>query len=70
MNKLRRAGLCYGFHDLLSTIADALEKEGTNMPPEVNVQLRHVAEGLRNAPKRDLNKNIVAIDMFGSSRDR
>ena len=58
MNKIRRAGVIYGFHELLYGLANTLEQEGSNMAAEVTVQLRHVAEGLRNAPNRDLNKNI------------
>lgn len=58
---MRRAGIIYGFHELLNALATTLEKEGEHMSAEVNVQLRHVAEGLRHAPKRDLSKNIVAI---------
>lgn len=49
---------------MLHGLAKILENEGNNMTTEVSVQLRHVAEGLRNAPNRDLNKNIVAINLF------
>lgn len=64
MNKIRRAGVIYSFHEMLHGLAKTLENEGSNMSAEVSVQLRHVAEGLRNAPNRDLNKNIVAINLF------
>lgn len=56
--------MMYGFYDLLNALADALENESTNMKPEVVVQLRHVAEGLRNAPTREVNTNILAINTF------
>jgi len=69
VNKIRRAGIIYGFHELLNALATTLEKEGDGMSQEVNVQLRHVAEGLRNAPKRDLSKNIVAISFRKKSAD-
>jgi len=64
VNKLRRAGVIYGFHEMLNGLASTLENEGINMSTEVSVQLRHVAEGLRNASTRELNKNIIAINMF------
>jgi len=64
VNKMRRAGIMYGFHNMLFSLADALEKEGEQMKPEVVVQLRHVAEGLRNAPARDVDTNILAINTF------
>ena len=66
---MRRAGIIYGFHELLNALATTLEKEGDDMSQEVNVQLRHVAEGLRNAPKRDLSKNIIAISFRKKSAD-
>lgn len=69
VNKIRRAGIIYGFHELLNALATTLEKEGESMAAEVNVQLRHVAEGLRNAPKRDLSKNIIAIAFRKKSSD-
>ncbi|XP_065672725.1 integrator complex subunit 14 [Hydra vulgaris] len=64
VNKLRKAGVAYGFHGLLVSLALTLEQEAENMKPEIQVQLRHVAEGLRNASNREMNKNIVAINMF------
>lgn len=69
VNKIRRAGIIYGFHELLNSLAKTLEKEGENVPTEVNVQLRHVAEGLRNAPKRDLSKNIIPISFRKKTGD-
>ena len=54
----------YGFHELLNELATSLENEGSRMQAEANVQLRHVAEGLRNAPLREVNKNIIAVNMF------
>lgn len=69
MNKLRRAGVIYSFHDLLNALASTLEKEGENSSTEVSVQLRHVAEGLRNSPNRDLNKNIIPITFRKKSSD-
>lgn len=64
VNKIRRAGMMYGFHEMLFSLAQALEKESESMKPEVVVQLRHVAEGLRNSPSRDVTTNILAINTF------
>lgn len=64
VNRIRRAGVIYGFHELLYELAITLESEAARMSPEAIVQLRHVAEGLRNAPYREVNKNIIAINMF------
>eukprot|EP00794_Sanderia_malayensis_P009782 gene9782-10781_t len=58
LNRLRRAGLCYSFHQLLFHVADLLEKEARGASNEVARQLMNAASELRLAPKRGLARNI------------
>ena len=62
LNRLRRAGLCYSFHQLLYHVADLLEKEARNSSNEIARQLVNAASEMRMAPKRDLGRNIGPTD--------
>jgi hypothetical protein len=65
LNRIRKAALSIGFHELLDGIASIFEKECALLPgsahPECAVQLAHAALELRKAQAYDPESNIIAV---------
>uniref|UniRef100_K1R957 UPF0464 protein C15orf44-like protein n=1 Tax=Magallana gigas TaxID=29159 RepID=K1R957_MAGGI len=58
LNRLRRAALSFGFHDLFEAMASMLDRECTMLPgsahPDAALQLTHAANVLRNEMATDI----------------
>ncbi|GIY52456.1 integrator complex subunit 14 [Caerostris darwini] len=64
LNRLRRAALSFGFHELLEGMATILDRECTLLPgsahPDAALQLTHCANALRNN-SRDYNAPVLPL---------
>lgn len=64
LNRLRRAALSFGFHELLEGMATILDRECTLLPgsahPDAALQLTHCANALRNNSK-DYNTPVLPL---------
>lgn len=74
MNRIRRAALSFGFHELLEAIAMMLERECTLLPgtahPSAALQLTHAANGLRLPAAVDISHTIMPLQTNFASGDR
>ncbi|KAK2143093.1 hypothetical protein LSH36_878g01004 [Paralvinella palmiformis] len=65
LNRLRRAALAYGFHDLMSAVAQLLQRECTMLPgnahPDAALQLTHASNSLKNDKSKDVIQNILPL---------
>lgn len=65
LNRLRRAALSFGFHDLLEAMASMLDRECTMLPgsahPDAALQLTHAANALRNENATDISEMILPL---------
>lgn len=72
LNRLRKAALAFGFHELLDGVASILERECTMLPgtshPEAALQLSHAAQELRNAKGYDVSIMPLKTDFKYHSR--
>ncbi len=62
LNRLKRAALCVGFHELLEGLASTFERECRTLPgnahPDCALQLSHAADELRKESALDLELEI------------
>lgn len=65
LNRLRRAALSFGFHDLLEAMASMLDRECTMLPgsahPDAALQLTHAANMLRSETATDITQMILPL---------
>ena len=65
LNRLRRAALAFGFHELLQTLSTMLEYECTMLPGSAHadaaLQLTHAANALRGETAHDVTHNIMPL---------
>jgi hypothetical protein len=65
LNRLRRAALSFGFHELLEAMASMLDRECTMLPgsahPDAALQLTHAASALRNENATDISQMILPL---------
>ena len=65
LNRLRRAALSFGFHDLLDAMATMLDRECTMMPgtahPDASMQLAHAANALRSDKATDFTQLVMPL---------
>lgn len=65
LNRLRRAALSFGFHDLLEAMASMLDRECTMLPgsahPDAALQLSHAANVLRSEMATDIAQMILPL---------
>jgi len=73
LNRLRRAAICFGFVELLDTLAGILEREctslGTHVHPECGIQMSHAVESLRAPASRDPKTTIYPVKTAFNSHD-
>nr|XP_040582131.1 integrator complex subunit 14-like [Lepeophtheirus salmonis] len=66
LNRLKKAALCLGFHELLEGVAAIFERECSVLPasshPDCAVQLRHAAEELRSKECLSLEHQITPLN--------
>lgn len=74
MNRIRRAALSFGFHELLEAMASMLERECTLLPgtahPSAALQLSHAANALRAPNALDIVHTIMPLQTNFSAGDR
>jgi len=74
MNRIRRAALSFGFHELLEAMATMLERECTLLPgtahPSASMQLSHAANGLRSPAALDIVHTIMPLQTNFAAGDR
>ncbi|KAL8613427.1 hypothetical protein ACOMHN_057147 [Nucella lapillus] len=74
MNRIRRAALSFGFHELLEAMASLLERECTQLPgtahPSASMQLSHAANGLRSPAALDIVHTIMPLQTNFAGGDR
>ncbi|KAK7501745.1 hypothetical protein BaRGS_00007176 [Batillaria attramentaria] len=74
MNRIRRAALSFGFHELLEAMAAMLERECTLLPgtahPSAALQLTHAANALRAPSALDIVHTIMPLQTNFSAGDR
>ncbi|XP_076444143.1 integrator complex subunit 14-like isoform X2 [Babylonia areolata] len=74
MNRIRRAALSFGFHELLEAMASLLERECTQLPgtahPSASLQLTHAANGLRSPAALDIVHTIMPLQTNFAPGDR
>lgn len=65
MNRIRKAAIAYSFNDLLTSIADLLDIECSNLPsgthPDCALQLSHAAMELRKPLAMDPKLTITPM---------
>lgn len=65
LNRLRRAALSFGFHDLFEAMASMLDRECTMLPgsahPDAALQLTHAANVLRSEMATDIAQVILPL---------
>lgn len=65
LNRLRRAALSFGFHDLFEAMAFMLDRECTMLPgsahPDAALQLTHAANVLRSEMATDIAQVILPL---------
>lgn len=65
LNRLRRAALSFGFHDLLDAMATMLDRECTMLPgtahPDASMQLAHAANALRSDKATDFTQLVMPL---------
>lgn len=65
LNRLRRAALGFGFHELLEGMATMLERECTMLPgtahPDAALQLTHAANALRSETATDIAQMVMPL---------
>lgn len=74
MNRIRRAALSFGFHELLEAMAAMLERECTLLPgtahPSAALQLTHAANALRAQSALDIVHTIMPLQTNFAAGDR
>ncbi|KAK7115448.1 integrator complex subunit 14-like [Littorina saxatilis] len=74
MNRIRRAALSFGFHELLEAMATMLERESMLLPgtahPSASMQLSHAANGLRSPAALDIVHTIMPLQTNFAAGDR
>ncbi|KAK3098993.1 hypothetical protein FSP39_025008 [Pinctada imbricata] len=65
LNRLRRAALSFGFHELLGAMATMLERECRMLPgtahPDATLQLTHAANALRGDKATDIDQPVSPL---------
>lgn len=73
LNRLRKAALAFGFHDLLEGLSAILERECTMLPgtahPDAALQLTHAVAALRSSIKKDYHHAITPLRTNFSTDD-
>ena len=77
LNRLKRAALCIGFHELMEGLSAIFDREcamlssgsqGGGIPhPECAIQLRHAAQELRSRAVLNVDYQIAPLQMAGAS---
>lgn len=74
MNRIRRAALSFGFHELLEAMAAMLERECTQLPgtahPSAALQLTHAANALRLPSALEIVHTIMPLQTNFTPGDR
>lgn len=73
LNRLRKAALAFGFHELLDGLASILERECSMLPagvhPDAALQLTHAAATLRSSTQENYHNTITPLRTNFSSND-
>ncbi|CAG2223853.1 Integrator complex subunit 14 [Mytilus edulis] len=73
LNRLRRAALSFGFHDLLDAMGTMLDRECQMLPgsahPDASMQLAHAANALRSDKATDFTQSIMPLRTNFSQED-